>query len=60
MLRARPLRGLSAIGFEEVLNFETAPVLNSFPEELKPQALHMIAEIGRYFSDTLSGIKYSE
>ncbi len=47
------LRGLKAIKFRGVLSFETAPVLNSFPEELRPQALRMIAEIGRYFAGEL-------
>ena len=27
----------------------TAPVLTSFPEQLKPQVLKLIADIGRYF-----------
>ena len=47
------LRGIRAIDFHGVLSFETAPVLNSFPEALRPQALRMIAEIGRYFADRL-------
>ncbi len=47
------LRGLKTAGFEGVLSFETAPVLQSFPPELRPQALHMIAEIGRYFAKRL-------
>ena len=47
------LRGLKAIKFRGVLSFETAPVLNSFPEELRPQALRMIAEIGQYFANRL-------
>ncbi|MBR6452198.1 MAG: sugar phosphate isomerase/epimerase, partial [Lachnospiraceae bacterium] len=47
------IRGLRAIGFDGVLNFETAPVLKSFPEELRPQALHMLAQIGHYFAEKL-------
>lgn len=50
------LRGLKAAGFDGVLSFETAPVLKSFPKELRPQALHMIAEIGRYFAKQLENM----
>lgn len=45
------VRGLRNIKFDGTLSFETAPVLTSFPEELKPQVLSLIAGIGRYFSD---------
>lgn len=47
------LRGLKAIGFGGVLNFETAPVLTAFPEEMKPDALQFIAKIGEYFAGML-------
>ncbi len=47
------LRGLRSAKFDKVLSFETAPVLSSFPEELKPQALHLIADIGKYFGKRL-------
>lgn len=47
------LRGLKAAKFDGVLSFETAPVLQSFPPELRPQALRMIAEIGHYFAKKL-------
>ncbi|MGN0240802.1 MAG: sugar phosphate isomerase/epimerase, partial [Candidatus Weimeria sp.] len=47
------LRALKKADFQGVLNFETAPVLTSFPEELRPEALHMIAAIGHYFSKKL-------
>ncbi len=43
------LRALKEIGFEDALSFETAPVLDCFPVELKEDALHMIARIGEYF-----------
>jgi sugar phosphate isomerase/epimerase len=43
------IRGLRAVKFDKVLSFETAPVLTSFPNELKEDALGMIARIGRYF-----------
>lgn len=47
------LNGLRRIHFDQVLNFETAPVLSAFPEEMKPQALRFIAEIGEYFKKHL-------
>lgn len=43
------LKGLREIAFDGVLSFETAPVLDCFPEYLKQDALHMIARIGEYF-----------
>lgn len=48
------LKGLKEIGFDGVLSFETAPVLDCFPEELKEDALHLIARIGRHFADRLN------
>ena len=45
------INGLRNINFKGVLNFETSPVLNSFPPELNSAVLEMIANIGRYFSD---------
>ena len=47
------LRGLKAIGFDQVLSFETAPVLSAFPTELKEDALHLIARIGEYFMERI-------
>ena len=47
------LRGLRAIRCEGILNFETGPVLRSFPEELKEEALGFIASIGKYFAKAL-------
>jgi len=44
------IRGLRNIRFDKVLSFETGPVLNSFPEEMKAEALGFIAGIGRYFA----------
>ena len=46
------IKGLKNIKFSKTLSFETAPVLTSFPEELKPQELSFIAGIGKYFSDS--------
>ncbi|MBR1859794.1 MAG: sugar phosphate isomerase/epimerase [Selenomonadaceae bacterium] len=47
------IRGLQDIHYDGVLNFETGPVLKSFPAELKPNALKFIAEIGKYFASNL-------
>ena len=44
------LQGLRAIHYEGILNFETGPVLRSFPDALKEEVLRMIAGIGRYFA----------
>lgn len=44
------IRGLRKIKFDRVLSFETAPVLKSFPEKMKKEALHFIADIGKYFA----------
>ena len=43
------IKALKDIKFDGVLNFETAPVLTSFPEQLKPQVLKFIVDIGKYF-----------
>lgn len=47
------IRGLRAIDYKGVLNFETAPVLSAFPEEMKLQTLKFIAQIGAYFSEKI-------
>lgn len=49
------LRGLRTVQFDQVLSFETAPVLSAFPEELKEEVLHLIARIGRYFAEKIEG-----
>ena len=46
-------RSLNDIGFDGVLSFETAPVLTSFPEAMKPTVLRFIRDIGEYISDEL-------
>ncbi|MCR5012744.1 MAG: TIM barrel protein [Lachnospiraceae bacterium] len=48
------LNGLKEIRFDGVLSFETAPVLDCFPGELKEDALQMISKIGRYFAGRIS------
>lgn len=47
------LRGLRRIHFDGVLNFETAPVLDSFPGEMREEVLGFIARIGEYFAGKL-------
>lgn len=49
------IKAMQDIKFDGVLSFETAPVLTSFPEELKDDALKMIVKIGRYLSDQIGG-----
>ena len=44
------IRGLRSIQFDKVLNFETAPVLSSFPKQMKQDVLVFIAQIGNYFA----------
>lgn len=48
------IAGLKNIKFNKVLNFETSPVLKSFPESMKGDALEFIAKIGRYFAKSIS------
>jgi sugar phosphate isomerase/epimerase len=48
------IRGLKAVKFDKVLNFETAPVLTAFPDELKENVLSLIASIGKYMIKGLS------
>ncbi len=45
------MKGLKAIGYDGVLSFETSPVLKSFPEELRGEALRMIYRIGCYLGN---------
>lgn len=47
--------GLARIGYRGVLNFETAPVLTSFPAEMKEDVLRFLAKIGRHFSEQICG-----
>ena len=47
------INGLKNIKFNGVLNFETAPVLTSFPLELKLETLEFISKIGKYFASEI-------
>ncbi len=49
------IRGLQAIHFDGVLNFETGPALNAFPEALHEDALRFIAKIGRCLAEQVGG-----
>ena len=42
------ISGLKKIRFDGALSFETAPVLNAFPEEMKADVLALIAGTGKY------------
>lgn len=44
------IQGLRNIKFNNVLSFETAPVLSTFPADMKQDALCFIANIGKYFA----------
>lgn len=45
------VKGLRQIHFDGTLSFETAPVLTTFPEDMKRDVLSFIARIGRYFAE---------
>lgn len=49
------IRGLRNIRFDKVLSFETAPVLDAFPNEMKEAVLGLIAQIGQYFVHEIYG-----
>ncbi len=48
------IAGLRNIHFDGVLSFETAPVLSAFPDVMKADVLGFVANIGRYFADSLN------
>lgn len=48
------LKGLRDIHYEGVLNFEVFRLMNSFPDELHPAVLKLLAETGRYFDKKLT------
>lgn len=48
------IRGLRKIRFDKVLSFETAPVLSTFPEEMKETVLGFIAQIGQFFENKVN------
>ncbi len=43
------IKGLRKVHFDDVLSFETAPVLRAFPPEMKEEVLAFLAKIGGYF-----------
>lgn len=49
------LRGLRNIHYQGVMNFETAPVLTAFPQELHLDALKFLAKIGSFFAGKIAG-----
>lgn len=48
------LRGLREINYRGVINFETFRCMESFPKELHPFVLRLLAEMGRYFSGRIN------
>ncbi len=49
------LKGLAAIGYEGVINFETYRIMHNFPKELHEAVLALIAKTGKYFAKEISG-----
>ena len=49
------IQGMREIGFSGTLSFETAPVLRSFPVEMRDDALSFIARTGVYFRNKIEG-----
>lgn len=47
------IRGMRNIHFDQVLSFETAPVLTAFPKDLKQDTLGFLARIGKYFAEEI-------
>ena len=45
------ISGLKNMNYNGVINFETSPVLKTFPEELREDVLRMIYKIGCYFAN---------
>ncbi len=45
------IKGLRDINFDGVLSFETAPVLDCFPKELKEDVIRLIFATGKYFAE---------
>lgn len=48
------LKGLREIEYKGVINFETFRCMESFPKELHPSVLRLLADMGRYFSKRIS------
>lgn len=49
------IAGLRKIGFDQVLSFETAPVLSAFPDRMKREVLGFIAQIGDFLAGEIEG-----
>lgn len=47
------IRGLRTVSFDQMLSFETAPVLEAFPVELKQDVLEFLFKIGGWFAKNL-------
>lgn len=47
------LRGLREIRYQGVLNFETFRCMQSFPREVHPSVLRLLADMGRYFDSVI-------
>lgn len=51
------INGLRNADYSNVISFETGPVLQAFPEELKEDVLAFIAKIGAYFIQRINSAK---
>lgn len=47
------VRALAASKYRGTLNFETSPIVDSFPSELKEDVLHILSRIGEYFAQKI-------
>ena len=47
------IKGLRKIKYDKVLNFETAPVLRTFPDKMQDEVLCFTAQVGKYFMGEL-------
>ena len=47
------IKGLRSIQYDGAISFETAPVLMSFPDVMKEDALKLIARVGEYFVEEI-------
>lgn len=54
------IKGMRNIHFDQVLSFETAPVLTAFPKAMKQDTLSFLARIGEYFSGEITGVRSAD
>ena len=52
------IQGMRDIAYDGILSFETAGIMLSMPEELKPGAMSYIARTGKYLKEKIEGGKF--